>query len=87
LIGIKGVINLIAIRPPVSAGSIKGDIERALVRNAETDARNITVETSDGTVTLKGTVHSWAERDEADWSAWSAQGVHKVQNELTVVAQ
>jgi hypothetical protein len=35
-------------------------------------------------VTLRGEVRSWAERDQAQGTAWSAPGVANVVNELTV---
>jgi osmotically-inducible protein OsmY len=84
LVGVKGVNNHITIRPLVRTGEVKQQIEQALVRNAETDARNIRVEVYDGKVTLRGTVHSWGERHEASRAAWAAPGVHDVANELRV---
>jgi osmotically-inducible protein OsmY len=56
-----------------------------LVRNAETDAASIHVETDGGNVTLSGKVHSWSEREEVIRAAWAAPVVHRVQNDLTVV--
>jgi osmotically-inducible protein OsmY len=53
-------------------------------RNAEIDAAHITVETSDGTVTLRGNVRSWVEREEAEQAAWAAPDVTKIENGLTV---
>jgi osmotically-inducible protein OsmY len=35
-------------------------------------------------VTLKGSVHSWQERDAAQGAAWSAPGVRDVVNQLTL---
>ncbi len=55
-----------AAKPKVTPSEIKRKIEEAFKRNAEVDANNIQVETTDGQVTLKGTVHSWFEREEAE---------------------
>jgi osmotically-inducible protein OsmY len=86
LVGVTGVNNQIRITPSVRTGEVKGQIEKALVRNAETDAKNIRVQADNGKVTLRGTVHSWAERDEAGQAAWAAPGVREVVNDLAVVA-
>lgn len=84
LVGVTSVDNQIRIAPSVSPGEVKTQIEKALVRNAETDATNIRVEAHDGSVTLRGKVHSWTERDEAGWAAWAAPGVRDVHNDLAV---
>jgi osmotically-inducible protein OsmY len=42
------------------------------------------VETNGGEVTLKGTVRSWIEREEAERVAWSAPGVTKVEDRIVV---
>jgi osmotically-inducible protein OsmY len=55
-----------------------------LKRSAELDAKKIRVETHDGKVILKGDVHSWSERQEAQATAWSAPGVTQVENQITV---
>jgi len=83
--GVKGVQNLLTVKPQAIPVEIKQKIEAAFVRNAEIDADSIKVETSgDGTVILKGTVRSWAEREEAERVAWSAPGVRKVENRIEV---
>ena len=85
LVGVKGVNNQIAVAPaPGKAIDVKKHIKAALTRSAEADAEGISVGTADGgSVTLHGTVHSWAEREEAVRAAWATPGVRKVQDELT----
>jgi osmotically-inducible protein OsmY len=82
--GVKGVSNLIVLKPRVAPSEIRSKIEDAFRRNAELDAKNITVEASGGEVILKGTVRSWAERQEAERTAWQAPGVTKVDNRITI---
>jgi osmotically-inducible protein OsmY len=85
-IGVRGVTNLIRIKPSKpSPSDLKKRIEDALVRNAETDAERITVEVNGSTVVLKGTVRSYAEKQEAARVAWSAPGVTSVENHISVV--
>jgi osmotically-inducible protein OsmY len=59
-------------------------IERALVRNAQTDAHHIHVAVHDSRVTLAGSVRSYAERWQAERSAWSAEGITAVDNQITL---
>jgi osmotically-inducible protein OsmY len=82
--GVKGVVNSIQVKPKVTPVDIKKKIEEAFKRNAEIDANQIDVETHDGDVVLKGTVHSWFEREEAERAAWSAPGVKKVEDHITI---
>jgi osmotically-inducible protein OsmY len=82
--GIKGVTNLIQIKPHAEPSEIKRKIQEAFRRNAEVDANRIVVETDGGVVTLKGTVRSWIEREEAERAAWAAPGVTNVIDEIVV---
>ena len=84
LTGVKGVTNLIIVKPRVTPSELKEKIEQALIRNAMTDAQRITVEVQGSKVILKGTVRSWAEKDEAERVAWLAPGVAAVENRITV---
>ena len=84
LSGVKGVSNLIVVKPQVFPSDLKQQIERALVRNAETDARNITIEVEGSKVILRGTVRSYAEKQAAEETAWSASGVTEVENRIVI---
>ncbi|HEY4388387.1 MAG TPA: BON domain-containing protein [Ktedonobacteraceae bacterium] len=84
LSGIRGISNLIVVRPPVLPSDLKQQIEKELVRNAETDARNITVEVIGSKVILRGTVRSYAEKKAAEEAAWAAPGVSEVDNRITI---
>jgi osmotically-inducible protein OsmY len=81
---VKGVSNLIVVKPLATPTDLKKKIEDALVRSAEVDAKNITVEVQGGKVILKGKVRSWAERQEAERTAWLAPGIRSVDNQITL---
>ena len=82
--GVKSLTNLISLQPSLPPVEIKRKIEDAFCRSAEVDAARITVATAGGTVTLNGTVRSWAERQEAERTAWATPGVVKVENHIVV---
>lgn len=82
--GVKSVNNLILIHPKASPVEVKNKIEEALKRSAELDASRITVEASDGEITLKGSVRAWVEREEAERAAWLAPGVASIHNLITI---
>lgn len=84
LAGVKGITNLITVKPQVMVPDIRTRIEAALRRNAEVEAHGITVHVDDRTVTLRGHVQSLAERAAAESAAWAAPGVTAVKNELAI---
>jgi osmotically-inducible protein OsmY len=84
LIGVKGVIEKISIKPEASSSEVISRIEAALRRSAELDAHQVRVESHDGKVTLIGQLHSWSQREDAERMAWSAPGVSEVENRIMV---
>jgi osmotically-inducible protein OsmY len=82
--GVKGVTNLITVKPKVEPSELQRKIMEAFKRNAEVDANRISVEVNGSEVILKGTVRSWIEREEAERVAWSAPGVTKVVDQIVV---
>ncbi len=85
LYGVRGITNFVSVKPKVQPTDVKEKITKAFERNAALHAAQITVGASESKVTLKGKVHSWAERSEAEEAAWAAPGVMKVENDLMVV--
>jgi osmotically-inducible protein OsmY len=82
--GVKGVTNAITLKPKVQPHEVRRKIEDALRRTAELDASRITVEANGDEVILRGTVKSWAERQEAERAAWAAPGVTRVENRIAI---
>lgn len=84
LSGVKGVTNLIVVKPKISASELKKKIEEALVRDAQLDAARITVEVQGSKAILKGTVRAWAEKQEAERVVWQAPGITAVENRIAL---
>ncbi len=84
LFGVKGVSNLITVKPAATPSDLKKKIQDALVRNAQLDAAGITVEVEGTKAILRGKVRSWAEREEAERVAWLAPGITSVDNQISI---
>ena len=86
LVGVRGISNLVEVKPRVAPKEVKAAIEEALKRSAKIDASRIKVETDGDKVILRGTVRSWSEKEEAERAAWRAPGVRIVDNRIAVGA-
>ena len=85
LTGVKGINNLIIIKPKQPTPSdVSTAIKAAFERHALLDAQKITVETSGSKVVLRGTLGSCLEREEAERAARSAPGVAEVENHIII---
>ncbi|MFZ9432551.1 MAG: BON domain-containing protein [Burkholderiaceae bacterium] len=82
--GVVGVSNRITLKARTVPTDVSNRIKDALARQAEREARGIEVSIAGSTATLRGSVHSWAERNAAQGAAWSAPGISLVVNELKV---
>jgi osmotically-inducible protein OsmY len=83
VVGVENEIDLVA--PGPSAHDVEHAIKQAMERKAKLDAESVSVDSSNGTVTLQGTVSSWADHDEAVAAAWAAPGVTRVKDDIVVV--
>ena len=85
LTGVRGVINQITVAAKaVDTTRLKTDIEEALERQAEREARRIGISIKDGVVMLTGRVRSWVENDTIDRVVGFAPGVRRVDDRIVV---
>jgi osmotically-inducible protein OsmY len=84
LTGVKGVSNLITVRPRATPGGVRERIRETLLRGAEFDAEHIAVEIEGGKAILRGTVRAYAEKRDAERAARNAPGVIEVDNQLVI---
>ncbi|MCM2341177.1 BON domain-containing protein [Rhodoferax sp.] len=84
--GVVGITDNIQLKTLPVPLKLQERIQEALTRQAMREARRIEVSVEGSEVTLRGQVHSWAERNAAEGATWSAPGVVRVNNQLTVEA-
>lgn len=82
--GVVGITDKIQLKTMPIPINLKDRIQDALTRQAMREARRIEVAVDGSEVTLRGHVHSWAERNAAEGATWSAPGVSQVVNLLVV---
>lgn len=84
LTGVRGLTNKISIKPQASSSDIGSQISAALTRQAEREAKQISIAVEGSAVTLRGKVHSLAEHDAAVGAAYIARGVSRVIDKLEI---
>jgi len=84
LLGVRNVINLINVKPGITAFDVKTKIEQALHRTATVEAKRISIEVKEDKVVLNGTVKTFAEKDDVEGAAWCAPGVSRVISHIAV---
>lgn len=82
--GVRVVLNHIDVAPQAVGRDVHHRIVQALHRNADVDARHITVTVSGETATLTGTVGTWLQRESAERAAANAPGIGQVENRIVV---
>ncbi len=81
---VVGVTDLVTVTPPASPERIRETIEDAFRREAEVDARHVSVDITDHTARLYGHVHSVKEASAARAAAAAAPGIAAVESHLVI---
>ena len=85
LAGVRNVKDDIDISYDADPVDVTWFVQDALDRNALVDdGSDVSVDTSGNTVTLRGHVRTWAERDAVVGAAWMAGGVMQVRDDLDI---
>ena len=86
LTGVRNVKDDIDISYDADPVDVTWFVQGALDRNALVDDdSDVSVDTSGTTVTLRGHVRTWAERDAVVGAAWMAGGVMQVRDDLDII--
>ncbi len=84
--GVVGIVDSIQLKALPLPSNLANRIQDALTRQSVREAKRIDIAMEGSVVTLRGHVHSWAERQAAEGATWSAPGVSRVHNQLTIEA-
>ena len=82
--GVRAVLNHIVVAPFGAERDLRHRIVEALHRNANLDARHISIRVSGHKAILTGTVGSWLQRESAESAAGDAPGIAEVENRIVV---
>ena len=83
--GVRGVSNQIEVDSIASSSEIATRIEHPLSCIDKSGARRVLVSVHGRTLTLLGSLHSWAAREEAERVALSVPGISKVENHIVIM--
>ncbi len=84
LVGVCDIVNNIRVQNRIVANDVKERIADAFERSALIDSAKLNVEIAGDKVILTGTVRSYAEKMDAEKTAWSSPGVMDVDNRLNI---
>jgi osmotically-inducible protein OsmY len=84
LIGVRDIVNEIALLVAVPPAHLALDVEAAIRRRLGSASHLILVEVVAGVVTLRGPVPTFAILDEIERAVWSIHGVTQIDNQLQV---
>lgn len=83
--GVRGLLDRLVVRTEgISAEDLQAAVTAALQRQAQREAQHVQIEVRDGSVTVTGTVHSWAERRAILGTVRGTSGVDVIIDELHV---
>lgn len=82
--GIRGIVNNIVIHSAATSENIKKRITEAFRRHAVLDASKLTAEIVGTKVILRGSVKSYAEKEDAEIAAYSAPGILQIENRIAI---
>jgi osmotically-inducible protein OsmY len=82
--GVRSVLNHLTVAPRAVERDVRHRIAEALHRNANIDARHITVAVSGDKAVLTGSVATWLQRESAERAAADAPGIASVENRIVV---
>ncbi len=82
--GVRNVMNRITVAPRAVERDVRHRIVEALHRNANIDARRITITVSEDKAILTGSVGTWLQRESAERAAADAPGIAHVENRIVI---